>query len=52
MTKRIFFGAFAASLAAVVGAIALVMGVAYTNERKLYSQQREEQTRLLEGTMQ
>ena len=52
MTKRIFFGAFAASLAAVVVAIALVMGFAYTNERKLYSQQLEEQTRLLEVTMQ
>ena len=52
MTKRIFFGAFAASLTAVIAAIALVLGVAYANERELYSRQIEEQTRLLAVTMQ
>ena len=52
MTKRIFGGAFAASLTAVIAAIALVLGVTYANERELYSQQIEEQTRLLAVTMQ
>ncbi len=52
MTKRIFGGAFAASLIAVIAAIALVLGVTYANERALYSQQIEEQTRLLAVTMQ
>lgn len=52
MTKRIFGGAFAASLIAVIAAIALVLGVTYANERELYSQQIEEQTRLLAVTMQ
>ncbi len=52
MTKRIFGGAFAASLTAIIAALALVLGVTYANERRLYSQQIEEQTRLLAVTMQ
>lgn len=51
MTKRIFGGAFAVSLIAILSAVALVLGVTYTNEQRLFTKQLEQQAMLLAATM-
>ncbi len=51
MTKRIFGGAFAVSLLAIISAVALVIGIAYTKEQELFRRQLEQQAMLLAATM-
>lgn len=51
MTKRIFGGAFIVSLVAIISAVALVLGVTYTNEQRLFTKQLEQQAMLLAATM-
>lgn len=51
MTKRIFGGAFLVSLVAIISAVALVLGVAYTKEQQLFKTQLEQQAMLLAATM-
>lgn len=51
MTKRIFSGAFLVSLVAIISAVALVLGVAYTKEQQLFKTQLEQQAMLLAATM-
>ena len=52
MTKRIFGGAFIVSLVAIISAVAMVLGVAYTKEQQLFKRQLEQQAMLLAATMQ
>jgi len=47
MTGRIFRGIFIVSIIAVIAAAAMVLGAAYTKEKKLYISQIEEETELL-----
>lgn len=51
MTKRIFGGAFIVSLVAIISAVAMVLGVAYTKEQQLFKRQLEQQAMLLAATM-
>lgn len=51
MTKRIFGGAFIVSLIAIISAVAMVLGVAYTKEQQLFKRQLEQQAMLLAATM-
>ena len=51
MTKRIFGGAFIVSLVAIISAVAMVLGVAYTKEQQLFKRQLEQQVMLLAATM-
>lgn len=51
MTKRIFSGAFIVSLVAIISAVAMVLGVAYTKEQQLFKRQLEQQAMLLAATM-
>ncbi|MGN1338971.1 MAG: ATP-binding protein [Oscillospiraceae bacterium] len=51
MTKRIFGGAFAVSLIAILSSVALVLGVAYNNEQQLFIRQLSQQAMLLAATM-
>ena len=51
MTKRIFGGAFIVSLVAIISAVAMVLGVAYTEEQQLFKRQLEQQAMLLAATM-
>lgn len=51
MTKRIFGGAFTVSLVAIISAVAMVLGVAYTKEQQLFKRQLEQQAMLLAATM-
>lgn len=51
MTKRIFGGAFIVSLVAIISAVAMVLGVAYTKEQQLFKTQLEQQAMLLAATM-
>lgn len=51
MTKRIFGGAFIVSLVAIISAVAMVLGVAYTKEQQLFKKQLEQQAMLLAATM-
>jgi len=51
MTKRIFGGAFIVSLVAIISAVAMVLGVAYTKEQQLFKGQLEQQAMLLAATM-
>lgn len=51
MTKRIFGGAFIVSLAAIISAVAMVLGVTYTKEQQLFKTQLEQQAMLLAATM-
>lgn len=51
MTKRIFGGAFLVSLLALVSAIALVLGVTYTEEQQQFKNQLKQQAMLLAATM-
>lgn len=51
MTKRIFGGAFIVSLVAIISAVAMVLGVAYTKEQQLFKSQLEQQAMLLAATM-
>lgn len=51
MTKRIFGGAFIVSLVAIISAVAMVIGVAYTKEQQLFKKQLEQQAMLLAATM-
>ena len=50
MTKRIFGGAFIVSLVAIISAVAMVLGVAYTKQQ-LFKRQLEQQAMLLAATM-
>ena len=50
MTKRIFGGAFIVSLVAIISAVAMVLGVAYTKEQQLFKRQLEQQAMLLAAT--
>ena len=51
MTKRIFGGAFAVSLIAILSSVALVLGIAYNNEQQLFIRQLSQQAMLLAATM-
>ena len=51
MTKRFFGGAFIVSLVAIISAVAMVLGVAYTKEQQLFKRQLEQQAMLLAATM-
>lgn len=51
MTKRIFGGVFIVSLVAIISAVAMVLGVAYTKEQQLFKRQLEQQAMLLAATM-
>lgn len=51
MTKRIFGGAFIVSLVAIISAVAMVLGVAYTKEQQLFKRKLEQQAMLLAATM-
>ena len=51
MTKRIFGGAFIVSLVAIISAVAMVLGVAYTKEQQFFKRQLEQQAMLLAATM-
>lgn len=51
MTKRIFGGAFIVSLVAIISAVAMVLGVAYTKEQQLFKRQLDQQAMLLAATM-
>ena len=51
MTKRIFGGAFIVSLVAIISAVAMVLGVAYTKEQQLFKRHLEQQAMLLAATM-
>lgn len=51
MTRRIFGGAFIVSLVAIISAVAMVLGVAYTKEQQLFKRQLEQQAMLLAATM-
>ena len=51
MTKRSFGGAFIVSLVAIISAVAMVLGVAYTKEQQLFKRQLEQQAMLLAATM-
>ena len=51
MTKRIFGGAFIVSLVAIISAVAMVLGVAYTKEQQLFKRQLEQEAMLLAATM-
>ena len=52
MTKRIFGGTFAVSLIAIVSVLALVLTVMYSRTQKSYTEQIEEEAKLLFITMQ
>ena len=51
MTKRIFGGAFAVSLIAILSSVALVLGITYTNEQQLFIRQLSQQAMILAATM-
>lgn len=51
MTKRIFGGAFAVSLIAIISSVALVLGITYNNEQQLFTRQLSQQAMLLAATM-